>query len=170
MIPFCYVVFTLAVGLAEATSKQPSPSMIYLRMKKKKKKLMLSKNNKMKKNSKMQKKKNNNITNNMASSGNDGRMLDITLVSMSGNEISEGTWPGHCKAYELFQAAYRSKPGFLCKLLHGSEELDPQSDLQSLHKDLGHLTVVWMAGPAQKYKRANHPAVRRVCHHLGRCC
>ncbi|CAE8609365.1 unnamed protein product [Polarella glacialis] len=26
MIPFCYVVFTLAVGLAEATSKQPSPA------------------------------------------------------------------------------------------------------------------------------------------------
>ncbi|CAE8586948.1 unnamed protein product [Polarella glacialis] len=26
MIPFCYVVFTLAVGLAESTSKQPSPA------------------------------------------------------------------------------------------------------------------------------------------------
>ncbi|CAE8581395.1 unnamed protein product [Polarella glacialis] len=53
------------------------------------------------------------------------------------------------KAHELFQAAYKSKPGFLCKLLHGSEELSPQSDLASLSQNVAHLTVVWMRGDAQ---------------------
>ncbi|CAE8620018.1 unnamed protein product, partial [Polarella glacialis] len=47
-------------------------------------------------------------------------------------EITKGTWHGHCEIHELFQAAYKLKPGFLCKLLHGSEELSPQSDLASL--------------------------------------
>ena len=61
----------------------------------------------------------------MASSNNDGRSLDITLVDICGNEITQGTWRGHYKTHELFQAAYESETGFLCKLLHGDEELSP---------------------------------------------
>ncbi|CAE8712654.1 unnamed protein product [Polarella glacialis] len=88
----------------------------------------------------------------MASSGKDGRKLDITLVDISGNEITKGTWDGHCKAHELFQAAYKSKPGFLCKLLDGSEEFSPQRDLASLSLNFGHLTVVWMTELVQEEK------------------
>ncbi|CAE8593517.1 unnamed protein product, partial [Polarella glacialis] len=92
----------------------------------------------------------------MASSNDDGRSLDITLVDMSGGEITRGTWHGHCKAHEIFQAAYKSKPGFLCKLLHGSEELSPQSDLASLLQNVVHLTVVWMRGDARNKPLAGH--------------
>ncbi|CAE8741625.1 unnamed protein product [Polarella glacialis] len=98
----------------------------------------------------------------MASSSNDSRLLDITLVDISGSEITKGTWHGHCKAHELFQAAYKSKPGFLCKLLHGSKEVDPQSDLASLGQNFGHLTVVWMAAATQKRQSAKHPAFAAV--------
>ncbi|CAE8604569.1 unnamed protein product, partial [Polarella glacialis] len=82
----------------------------------------------------------------MASSNNDGRSLNITLVDISGNEITKGTRHGLCKTHELFQAAYKSKPGFLCKLLHDGKELSPQRDLNSLCEDLNLLTVVWMCG------------------------
>ncbi|CAE8645900.1 unnamed protein product, partial [Polarella glacialis] len=69
------------------------------------------------------------------------------------------TWPGHCKAHELFQAAYKSKPGFLCKLLHGGEELSPQRDLASLSENLDHLTVVWMSVGVNKTTLQHaHPA------------
>ncbi|CAE8589993.1 unnamed protein product [Polarella glacialis] len=52
---------------------------------------------------------------------------------------------------KLFQAAYRSKPGFLCKLLHGSVKINPQINLDSLCQDFGLcLTVVWMRGVVQK--------------------
>ncbi|CAE8645016.1 unnamed protein product, partial [Polarella glacialis] len=70
----------------------------------------------------------------MASSSNDGRALNVTLVDIGGTEITRGTWQGDCKALELFQAAYKSKPGFLCKLLHGGRELSPQTDLASLRQ------------------------------------
>ncbi|CAE8629578.1 unnamed protein product, partial [Polarella glacialis] len=92
----------------------------------------------------------------MASSSNDGRSLNITLVAISGEVIIEGTWHGHCKAHELFQAAYKSKPGFMCKLLNGSEELSPQSDLASLCQNCGHFTVVWMNGAVENKQAAFH--------------
>ncbi|CAE8727636.1 unnamed protein product, partial [Polarella glacialis] len=93
----------------------------------------------------------------MASSSNDGSALEITLVDIGGHEITKGTWHGHCKAHELFQAAYKSKPGFLCKLLHGSEDLSPQSDLASLGQSSGHLTVVWIkAGGQEKQFDTTH--------------
>ncbi|CAE8645069.1 unnamed protein product, partial [Polarella glacialis] len=98
----------------------------------------------------------------MASSSNDGSPLDITLVDISGQEITKGTWHGHCKAHELFQAAYKVKPGFLCKLLQGSEEVSPQSDLASLCQSLGHLTVVWIRGAGQKQPFAMSDAFAAV--------
>ncbi|CAE8715137.1 unnamed protein product [Polarella glacialis] len=94
----------------------------------------------------------------MASSDDDGRSLDITLVGVSGKEVTRGTWHGHCKAHELFQAAYKSKPGFLCKLLHGGEEVSPHSDLASLLPNDAHLTVVWMRGDAQNKQLASRKA------------
>ncbi|CAE8587978.1 unnamed protein product [Polarella glacialis] len=98
----------------------------------------------------------------MASSDDDGMLLDITLFDMSGKEIIRGTWHGHCKAHELFQAAHKSKPGFRCKLLHGSEELSPQSDLASLLQNVVHLTVVWMRGDAQSKLLAIHHAFAAI--------
>ncbi|CAE8601501.1 unnamed protein product, partial [Polarella glacialis] len=88
----------------------------------------------------------------MASSSNDGRSLEIALVDISGNEITKGTWHGHCKAHELFQAAYKTKPGFMCKLLHGDQVLSPQSDVASLRQNFCRLTVVWMAGVVHRYR------------------
>ncbi|CAE8645392.1 unnamed protein product, partial [Polarella glacialis] len=95
-------------------------------------------------------------------SDDDGRSLDITILDMCGKEVTRGTWHGHCKAHELFQAAYKSKPGFLCKLLHGSEELSPQSDLASLLQNVVHLTVVWMRGDAQKKLLTRHHAFAAI--------
>ncbi|CAE8633900.1 unnamed protein product, partial [Polarella glacialis] len=63
--------------------------------------------------------------------------------------VIKGTWRGHCKAHEIFQAAYKSKPGFPCKLRHGSDELSPQSALATLCLNCARLTVVWMRGAAQ---------------------
>ncbi|CAE8672117.1 unnamed protein product, partial [Polarella glacialis] len=116
----------------------------------------------------------------MASSSNNSMSVDITLVDISGKEIAEGTWDGHCKAHELFKAAYKSKPGFLCKLLHGSQELSPQSDLASLcqnnnnsnnidnnnsnnnNDNFCHLTVVWMRGAVHKTQFGVHPAFAAI--------
>ncbi|CAE8652143.1 unnamed protein product, partial [Polarella glacialis] len=92
----------------------------------------------------------------MASSNNTGIPLLITLTDISGQEITKGTWHGHCKAHELFQAAYKSKPGFLCKLLHGSEEMSPQRDLASLCQSFVRLTVVWLSGDGQERLVATH--------------
>ncbi|CAE8729506.1 unnamed protein product, partial [Polarella glacialis] len=58
----------------------------------------------------------------MAPSSDKGTSVDITLDSMSGEKITAGTWDGQCKAREVYQAVHRSKPGFRCKLLHGSQE------------------------------------------------
>ncbi|CAE8651084.1 unnamed protein product, partial [Polarella glacialis] len=77
-------------------------------------------------------------------------LVEITLVDISGKEIIQGTWHGQSKANELYQAAYLSKPGFLCKLLHGIQELSPQSDLASLCQPLCQLTVVWMTEAVHK--------------------
>ncbi|CAE8632171.1 unnamed protein product [Polarella glacialis] len=98
----------------------------------------------------------------MASSGRNGTSVDITLVDISGKEITDSTWDGHCKAHELFQAAYGSKPGFLRKLLHGSQELSPQSDLASLCHNFCQLTVVWMRGADHKTHFVIHPAFAAV--------
>ncbi|CAE8727963.1 unnamed protein product [Polarella glacialis] len=98
----------------------------------------------------------------MASPNDDSRSLDITLVDISGKEITQGTWHGHCKAHELFQAAYKFKPGFLCTLLSGSEDLSPQSDLASVCQNSARLTVVWMRGAAQNQQLANHRAFAAV--------
>ncbi|CAE8644431.1 unnamed protein product, partial [Polarella glacialis] len=96
------------------------------------------------------------------SSNNDGRSLDITLVNTGGEVIIKGTWHGRSKAHELFQAAYKSKPGFMCKLLHGIEEVSPQSDLGCVCQDFDLFTVVWMNGTAENKHSALHPAFAAV--------
>ncbi|CAE8645418.1 unnamed protein product [Polarella glacialis] len=85
----------------------------------------------------------------MASSSNDGSPIYITLVDISGQEITQGSWNGHCKVHELYQAVYKLKTGFLCKLLHGGKELSPQSCVASLCQSFARLTVVWMSGAVQ---------------------
>ncbi|CAE8636008.1 unnamed protein product [Polarella glacialis] len=86
-----------------------------------------------------------------------GRSLDVSLVDIGGNEIVRGTWHGQCKVLELFQAAYRVKPGFLCKLLHGSVEVNAQRNLDDLATTttptLQCLTVVWLNGAVRHSSR-----------------
>ncbi|CAE8584505.1 unnamed protein product [Polarella glacialis] len=72
-------------------------------------------------------------------------MLRISLVSVGGEKIAEGTWHRSCKIHDLFKVAHRSKPGLHIKLLHGSSKLNPQMSLDILDQKLGCilLTVIF---------------------------
>ncbi|CAE8645838.1 unnamed protein product, partial [Polarella glacialis] len=85
--------------------------------------------------------------------------MEISLVDIGGNEIVRGKWPGSCQVLVLLQAAYKSKPGFQCKLMCGDVQLQPRMRLADL--DRGIVTLVWAREdpPKRKVLRAAFAAI-----------
>ncbi|CAE8617686.1 unnamed protein product [Polarella glacialis] len=73
----------------------------------------------------------------------------LELVELSGHVVAKGTWSAALQANCLYQCAHLAKPGRRCRLLKGSLEITPSTQLAVLDFSLENcIQVVWLSSSA----------------------